>query len=265
MTSIQQNLRKGTSPILNTTFNSVEEKNIQHSHNPNIEQPLEDEHNKSGSDIEVNTTTIPLKITMIGNSYVGKTSILKRYLDNKFEKDSTLATINVSFRTKQIKVDPYTIADLKIWDTAGQEQYRSITKSYINGSNGILVIFDLTNEKSFYELKSWMDEIKNVIDVTKVEIILVGNKSDLPDQKVSKEEALKFAKDNNMEYQVVSAKDGLNIEPLFEKIGISCVKSIQEEQKTLEMDKNVNDKGQSISILNGQNENDKNGKKEKCC
>lgn len=263
MSSQKPNLTKSTNPVLETTFNSEDVKDLKKSYNPNDEEHLDDDElNKSGSDIEVNTTIIPLKITMIGSSYVGKTSILKRYLHNQFEKDSTSATINVAFHNKKIKVDPYTFADLKIWDTAGQEQYRALTKSYINGSNGILIVFDLTNEKSFNDLNSWMDEIKNAIDVNKVEMILVGNKSDLPDQKVDKEQALKFAKDNNMDYQIVSAKDGINIESLFEKIGNDCVKILQEEQKTLEMGgKDINDKGQRISNLSGQFENNINNEK----
>ena len=275
MSSINQNISKSTNPALEVTFNSMD---IKRSHNTNVEEPLDDdENNKSGSYIEVNTTTIPLKITMIGNSYVGKTSIIKRYLHNQFEKESTSPTINAAFHIKKIKIDPYTFADLKIWDTAGQEKYRSLTKNYLNGSNGILVVFDLTSKKSFDDLNSWMDEIKNTIDINKVEIILVGNKSDLPNQKIDKKEASKFAKDNNMEYQIVSAKDGLNIESLFEKIGNDCVKIIQEEQKTEEMEKkNINDNGQRISNLSGQFENNinneklvinenKDNKSQKCC
>ena len=86
--------------------------------NENNENISENEANKSGSDIEIDIKTFPLKITMIGNASVGKTSIIKRYLENKFGLNSTEATINALFHSKKIKVDPFTEADLQIWDTA---------------------------------------------------------------------------------------------------------------------------------------------------
>ena len=280
MSSVKKKFSKSINPEFNEpSFNNID---IKKSRNTNIEHTSDDEQNKSGSDIEVNTITYPIKITIVGDSYVGKTSILKRYFKNIFEKDATSATVSASFNSKTIKIDPYTLADLKIWDTAGQEKYRALTKSFLNGSNGIIIVFDLSNEQSFNNLNSWIDDIKNAVDIEKVEMILVGNKSDLPNKKISYEQAKKFAEDNDMQYQTVSAKDGVNIETLFEKMGIACVKMIIKEQKKIEelKEKGYNENGERISNLSGFknnidnekiiiseiNDNEQNNKKaKKCC
>ena len=228
----------------------------------------EDDLNKSGSDMEVNASSYPIKIIMLGNSSVGKTSILKRYFQNKFEENSTLATVSAIFQSKKIKVDPFTIADLQIWDTAGQEQYRAITKTYIYGSNGIILVFDLSDEKSFNDLDYWIEEINDAVDKDKVIKILIGNKSDLHDKKISYDRANKYAEKHNMKFHSVSAKDGINIDMIFEILGNECFKSIQEEQKRLEEEEGK-EKDERISSLSGQFENGDNGQNEikskKCC
>ena len=225
------------------------------------ENNSDDEENKSGSDIEIDINTYPLKIIMIGNTSVGKTSIVKRYLENKFEFNSTDATINALFNSKKIKVDPFTEAELQIWDTAGQERYRSLTKSYLINANGILIEFDLGDEKSFNDLDSWLEVIKDTIDENNIIQILVGNKSDLSDIKITNEIASKYAKEHNMKYLSVSAKDGVNIESLFEMIGNDCIKKIQEDEAE-------NDNARIYSDLNGQIGNNKkigSQKTKQCC
>ena len=235
----------------------------------------DDEDNDSGSDIEVDIKKIPLKITMVGNSSVGKTSIIKRYFENKFEINSTEPTISAFYHCKNIKIDPFTEAELQIWDTAGQEKYRSLTKNYLLNANGILIVFDLGDEKSFNALDSWIEEINNAIDEKKVTIILVGNKSDLPEQKINKDDALAYAKKHNMKYLNVSAKDGINIEYLFEIMGSDCIKKIQDEQNNNEKD-DLPKKENRDSTLSGQFENNINlednrkneqtdQKSKKCC
>ena len=118
------------------------------------------EFNKSESYIEVNITTYPLKITFIGNSGVGKSSIVTRFCDNKFKEGNVLPTTSSFFVNKKIKIDPYTEIDFEIWDTAGQERFRSMSRSYLRESNGIFLVFDLTDQKSFEDLTYWMEEIK---------------------------------------------------------------------------------------------------------
>ena len=222
------------------------------------ENNSDDDPNKSGSDMEVKATTYPLKITIVGSSNVGKTSIIKRYIENKFDEASTKATIIAEFKAKKINIDPFTEAELQIWDTAGQEIYRSVTKNYLHDSNGILIVFDLTNEKTFEDLDSWIEDINNTVD-EKVTKILIGNKSDLPEKKISFEQASKYAEEHKMKYQIVSAKNGINIDLLFDMIGNECIKAIQERQKELEEEEEEN-KGRPTG-LSGQFENNINNEK----
>ena len=239
--------------------------------NQEEEKPEEDDLNKSGSDMEVNSSIVPLKITIVGNSNVGKTSIIKRYIENKFEELSIKATIVAAFQAKKLKIDPFTVADLKIWDTAGEELYRSMTRNYLHDSNGILIVFDLTDEKSFQDLNSWIEEINNTVD-EKVPKILIGNKSDLQDIKISFEQASKYAEEHNMKFYNVSAKSGLNIDLLFETIGNECIKIIQDK---LEEEKNGRQTGLSGQFENNisnekvelseNNEHKEEQKSKKCC
>ena len=227
-----------------------------------IEKPKEDQNNdedsddnKSDSDIQCNVTTIDLKIILVGNSSVGKTSIIHKFIDRNFEEQIT-ATVSTTFKAKKIKIDPFTEANLKIWDTAGQERYRSLTANYIRGSNGVLVVFDLANKGSFEELDKWMEIIRNVIAENKIEKILVGNKTDLPEEEkvISDEMATKYADEHNMKYFSVSAKEGINIDLLFEQLGNDCIKNLQEQEK----EENKNE--ERLSALSGQFKNEVNEK-----
>ena len=261
-------------------------KSLTQSQNSNKDNDENSDENKSDSDIELNINTVPLKITFLGNSSVGKTSIISKFCDKKFETNVT-STISAVSKSKKVKIDPFTEVDFQIWDTAGQERFRSITKNYLHNSNGILLVFDLSNEKSFTDIDSWLEIMKDVISENKVEKILVGNKSDLPDLKISNEIATKYANEHNMKYLYVSAKEGINIEYLFEMLGSACVKNLQEQQIVIEVKKD-NDSNEKVeegrlSALSGQfkneikedkimldemKENDKNQKEnktKKCC
>ena len=226
------------------------------------EKPKEDQNNdedsddnKSDSDIQCNVTTIDLKIILVGNSSVGKTSIIHKFIDRNFEEQIT-ATVSTTFKAKKIKIDPFTEANLKIWDTAGQERFRSLTPNYLRGSNGILVVFDLANKGSFEELDKWMEIIRDVIAENKIEKILVGNKTDLPEEEkvISDEMATKYADEHNMKYFSVSAKEGINIDLLFEQLGNDCIKNLQEQEK----EENKNE--ERLSALSGQFKNEVNEK-----
>lgn len=262
MKKSHKKLALSTNPDLDNIIDSCRVDD--HDKNENIEEDL----NKSGSDMEVNASTYSIKIIVLGNSSVGKTSILERYFNNKFEENSKAATVSAVFQSKKIKIDPFTIADLHIWDTAGQEQFRSITKTYIYGSNGIILVFDLTDEKSFNDLDYWIEEINDAVDKDKIIKILIGNKSDLYDKKISYDRAKKYAEKHNMQFHTVSAKDGINIDMVFEILGIECFKNIQEEQKRLE-EEGSKEKEERISSLSGQFEADANAQNEiktkRCC
>ena len=206
------------------------------SQNPNLfSKEGEDNINQSQSDIEVNTTTYPAKIIFLGDSGVGKTSIIQRFINNKFAEDKVVATITVSFENKKLKIDPYTELNLQIWDTAGQERFRSLTSSYIRGSNGIFIVFDLGNRESFENINTWIEEIKTAgIDEKNCVIMLIGNKLDSENKKIDDDTAHKFAEEKGFKYLPVSAKDGVNIISMFEIMGDDCLKAILKEESNNE-------------------------------
>jgi small GTP-binding protein len=132
-----------------------------------------------------------IKIVLIGDSGVGKSNLLTRYLKDEFSIE-TKSTVGVEFGTKKLTLNNLKI-NTQIWDTAGQERYRSVTNAYYKGSKGALIVYDITKYESFENIDRWISEIKNNSDPD-VTILIVGNKSDLEDdRKVSKDEALKKA------------------------------------------------------------------------
>ena len=153
------------------------------------------------------------KLILIGDSGVGKSCILQRYMKNTFE-ESYKCTIGVDFLMKSIIINGQTVK-LQLWDTAGQEKYKSMVSSYYRGANVALIVFDLTNRKSFDNLPLWIENFyKNGPE--QKNIILIGNKNDLADQRqVSQEEAEAFSETNNMMYFETSAKEGNNIDYVF--------------------------------------------------
>lgn len=142
-----------------------------------------------------------IKIILIGDSGVGKSCLLIRYADNMFN-DSFAPTIGVDFKTKYINVDGQQVK-LQLWDTAGQEKFRSLTKAYMHGAKGILVVFDISDRDTFMQSGYWIDMIRESDD--SVDLILVGNKCDL-DHAVSAEEIEIFTKKYDIHYFETSAK-----------------------------------------------------------
>ena len=126
--------------------------------------------------MEKNDEELKFKVLLLGNSEVGKTSMLRRFCDDTFEQDS-LSTIGIDARTKLINHNNKKIK-LDIWDTAGQERFLSITKNTYKGSDGIILIYDLTNKESFKNINTWLKGISENIDINKTCFVLVGNKCD---------------------------------------------------------------------------------------
>ena len=158
-----------------------------------------------------------IKILTLGDTMVGKSSIVLRFSDNKFD-DNIFATIGIDFKTKFIKVGEATVKVL-IWDTAGQEKFQNIAKNYYKGANGVLLVYDITNKKSFERVDFWLKELKENNRVEDLFICLVGNKIDLEDKRIiSKEEGKKYADDNNIHFFEVSAKIPKGIGDLFNKV-----------------------------------------------
>jgi len=149
-----------------------------------------------------------IKITLLGEKNVGKTSLVYRYIENKF-RDSYKATLGVNLLKKDMDVDGNGVS-VQIWDLGGQESFRSLRKLYLEGANGAFVMFDLTDRKTFDKLNEWIESFKEARG--EQPMVLIGNKSDLENQrKITDMEASNYAKDNNMELILTSAKPGQNV------------------------------------------------------
>ena len=153
------------------------------------------------------------KILLLGDTSVGKTSLLIRYTDDKFDSDS-LPTLGVDVRYKYLSLEKKKIR-LDIWDSAGQERFKNLTKNYFHGANGIIFVFDISNKKTFETLKTWLIEVqKDVSD--DVEMIFVGNKIDLNEKREVNFQLLEnLGKKNNIECFETSAKTGEGVEEIF--------------------------------------------------
>lgn len=154
------------------------------------------------------------KILTIGESGVGKTCILRRFVENKFLKNH-LATIGIDFKTKNIEIDGTPIK-LKIWDTAGQERFRNITNQYYKGADGIILVFDVTDQKSFEKIKEWMSQIKANTQADQIGLVLLGNKCDIEQRTISKNDGEELGKELGIEYYETSAMLGNGIAQAFE-------------------------------------------------
>ena len=156
------------------------------------------------------------KLLLIGDSGVGKSCLLLRFADDTYT-ESYISTIGVDFKSRTIKLDGKTIK-LQIWDTAGQERFRTITSSYYRGTHGIIVVFDVTDQESFDNVKQWLHEIDRYASAN-VKKLLVGNKCDLASKRaVPTEQAAAFAESLGVEYLETSAKSALNVEKAFTAI-----------------------------------------------
>jgi Ras-related protein Rab-11A len=210
---------------------------------------------------------IIFKVVLIGDSGVGKTNILSRYIKDDFSIE-TKNTVGVEFGSKIIKFKENTIK-IQIWDTAGQERYRSITNAYYKGAKGAMVVYDISKRYTFDNIDKWISELKNSGDED-VNILLVGNKCDLEDQReITKEEAEKKAENFKCAFIETSAMQAVNIEKAFNMLVENVSKKfVNKENNTV---KNLDDiKGTAIVLNNNENKNENeedktNGKKKKCC
>ena len=152
---------------------------------------------------------------MLGDSSVGKTCLLLRFVDDQFPKNH-LPTIGIDFKIKTIKLDNKVIK-LQVWDTAGQERYRTITQTYYKGAMGIILVYDCSDPKSFKSIQSWMKQIDEHANPG-VAKILVANKCDLEPKQVNPSEGKALADNYGLPFIETSAKSGMNVELLFESL-----------------------------------------------
>ena len=153
------------------------------------------------------------KFLFLGETSVGKTSLLIRYTDDIFDSES-LPTLGVDVRYKYVTLENKRIR-LDIWDTAGQERFKNITKNYLHGANGILYVYDITNKESFHRLKNWLNDSKGNVS-PETEMIIVGNKIDLEERREVNIDTVKdFGEKHNIDVFEVSAKNGKGVEEIF--------------------------------------------------
>ena len=153
------------------------------------------------------------KLLLIGDSGVGKSCLLLRFADDTYT-ESYISTIGVDFKIRTIELDGKTIK-LQVWDTAGQERFRTITSSYYRGAHGIIVVFDVTDQESFNNVKQWLQEIDRYA-CENVDKLLVGNKCDLTDKKVVEYTSAKaYADQLGISFLETSAKNSTNVEQAF--------------------------------------------------
>ena len=153
---------------------------------------------------------ITLKLLIVGGSGVGKTNFLNMFLNNKFNQNYFSST-GIDLQNKIMNIKNKKVR-IQIWDTAGQEKYKSITKNLFLKVMGALVLYDITNEESFTKLKEWVELIKEEC-VRHIKILIIGNKSDLESQRaIDKEDAMKYANEEKVQYIECSSKTGENVE-----------------------------------------------------
>jgi len=157
-----------------------------------------------------------LKILIIGESAVGKSSLLIRFTDDTFDPDIG-PTIGVDFKVKTLDVDGNK-TKLAIWDTAGQERFRTLTPSYYRGAQGIILVYDVTSKDTFNKLEAWLSECDTYTTKRDVVKMLVGNKIDRPGREVTRQEGLQFARRHAMLFIEASAKTKDGVECAFEEL-----------------------------------------------
>ena len=158
------------------------------------------------------------KIILVGDASVGKTNLLTQYVDEKFTENN-ISTVGIEFKNKIIELKNGMKIRLQIWDTSGQEKFMSLTKNYFRGCNLALFVFDVTNKTSFDDISMWLNSFKDV-NGEKSKRVLIGNKIDLENRVVEKEEAENFAKENDLQYFEISVKENIDnqINDMFVKI-----------------------------------------------
>ena len=167
------------------------------------------------------------KVVLVGDSFVGKTNIMSKYLKNEFHEDSK-ATVGVEFGSRQFNIEGHVIK-AQIWDTAGQERYKAITSAYYKGAKGAFIVYDITRKESFDNVTKWAEQLKSTADKN-LTIIIVGNKTDLEDQRqVTSEEGQNKANELESAFIETSAASGSNLDKAFEMMINEVYKKCHEE------------------------------------
>ena len=197
------------------------------------------------------------KIITLGDSQVGKTCLIYRFADNTFI-DSYLSTIGIDSKSKVVELDKDRKIKLIVYDTAGQERFKSLSANYIKKADGILIVYDVTNKQSFINVENWIKSAKE--DMNKnIPIYLIGNKSDLEEERqISEENGRNISEQYNLKFYETSCRTGKNIEKCFQDMGNELYNIIEEKKNKKEGQDNKDDyESLQIEI--------REGKKKKCC
>ena len=195
------------------------------------------------------------KIILVGDTSVGKTNIINKYIKNEFHEDF-YATIGVEFSHKQFVVDNHKIK-AQIWDTAGQERYKAITRAYYKGAKGAFIVYDITRKETFDDVDKWRNELISSCN-QEITVMLIGNKCDLEDKReISKEQGEEKAKSFGFSFLETSALSGENLEKGFQMLIEEIYQKYKVEQSKSD-EINLNSGAEEIKI-------GKMTKKKKCC
>ena len=196
-----------------------------------------------------------LKIVVVGDSGVGKTNLIRRFIQDDFQSNSK-ATVGVEFFSKSFKIND-NVFKIEIWDTAGQERYKSITAAYYKGAKGGLVVYDVTSKTSFDNVDNWVSEIKEKAS-TDMKTMMIGNKIDLKDERtVSTEEALEKAKLLELPLMEASALDSTNVKQAFYDLLKEMYKEVK---KTIDVVEQAEKQNEGVQLDTNQKE-----EKKGCC
>ncbi|XP_039498710.1 ras-related protein Rab-21 isoform X1 [Drosophila santomea] len=176
-----------------------------------------------------NGPTLNFKAVLLGEGCVGKTSLVLRYMEDRFNAQH-LSTLQASFVTRKLSLEDGRRAQLNIWDTAGQERFHALGPIYYRGSDGALLVHDITDRDSFQKVKSWVRELRQMRG-TEIALIIVGNKTDLEEQRsVTHDEALQYARTVGAQYVETSAKENEGVANLFELLTHLMLEQLSQRQ-----------------------------------
>ena len=209
-----------------------------------------------------NEEIISFKILLLGDSGVGKSAFILRFCEDKFDEDS-LTTIGIDQKNKFVKRGDKKL-ELHIWDTAGQERFRSIAKNCYKGADGIILMYDISKYESFKQIKTWINNIKDAINIDKIGILVVGNKCDLPktDDTVDQESKQNYENTNKMKIIEASAKDNINVSESFIFLIDKMLELGLGKKKSSEDENDIDELNNSQQLKNPSNDKKK---KENCC
>lgn len=175
-----------------------------------------------------------VKVVLIGNTGCGKTCIVTRFVSNTYD-ETVKNTVGAAFNTKTVMTPSGDALKFQIWDTAGQERFKNLTKMYYQGSKAAICVFAINDPESFVGAKDWVKEMRSKATENAI-IVLCANKIDVPERKVSREEAESFAAANQLLYIETSAKTGENVDLIFNTLAEELPHAERKRlQKSLEL------------------------------